>query len=384
MAVGIDSGRAAGLRLQFANTEPSQHVRDYRRAKMEEQVVPGFAPTRASQSHAVPTLASVPARAAKAVDRAVPALPPPAKRSKTTLPISPAVEFAGKARWNTPLRVGRWKEKWESARELGLDVAVRSFEQCGVVGVVRSVIAEVVVASVGDLLPLETVQKWLCLLCEYLELNADEQVLVVCLLRKFVQYGGKFVGEGDWARPQRWECVVAIACYFSVLLTEEFPGRTSMDLRELLGPNFHFGREQVEFLKSVDWRISVSTETFKEAKECCINVANEVDGEKELLISWFRVDDAVADRKKRTENATAASAAAAAEAAKAAKAALAVHTPVQYNPVQNVKKRNYAAIAPAKDSMVPTYVPQFAAAVPQPFVAPGVIPTVPQWMPRPW
>lgn len=351
---------------------------------MEEQVVPGFAPAEENLNQTVPSLAIAPTRTAKKVDRAVPAFEPPAKRLKTTAPISPAVEFPGKPRWQTPLRVGRWKEKWESARELGLEVAVRSFEQRGVVGVVRSTIAEVVVASVGDLLPIETVQKWLCLLCEYLELNADEQVLVVCLLRKFVQYGGKFVGEGDWARPQRWECVVAIACYFSVLLTEEFPGRTSMDLRELLGPNFHFGREQVEFLKAVDWRISISTEVFQETKECCVNVANGVAGEKEKLISWFRVDDAVADRKKRAEDAAAASAAAAAaaaEAAKVAKAALAAQTPVQYNPVQSGKKRNYAAIAPAKDSMVPTYVPQFAAAVPQPFVTSAIIPSVPQqWM----
>jgi hypothetical protein len=359
---------------------------------MEEQVVPGFAPAKASVWHpAVPSLVSDAKPSAKALDRAVPALPPP-KRLKTApadSTVSPAVEFPGKPRWQTPLRIGKSVEKWESARELGLDFAVRSREQRGVIAVVRSAIAEVVVASVGDLLPLATVQKWLCLLCEYLELNADEQVLVVCLLRKFTEYGGKFVGEGDWARPQRWECVVAIACYFAVLLTEEFPGRTSMDLRELLGPNFHFGREQVAFLKAVDWRISISTESFREVKECCVNVADKVPGEKDRLMSYFRINDAVADRKKRAAEAAvstpATAVASATHAAQAAKAALAAHPTVQYSAAPNVKKRSYAAIAPADDSMVPhAYVPQFAAAVPQPFMAPGVIPTVPQWMPHAW
>ncbi len=208
------------------------------------------------------------------------------------------------------------------------------------------------------------------------------------LLRKYIEYGGKFVGEGDWARPQRWECVVAIACYFAVLLTEEFPGRTSMDLRELLGPNFRFGVEQIAFLKAVDWRISISSEQFSDTKQCCVKVAEKVPGEKERLMSWFRIDDAVADREKRAADAAAAAAAAAAKAAKAAeaaKAALAVKPVVPLYNAPNVKKRGYAAIAPADDSLVPrAFVPQFAAAVPQSFMAPAVIPTVPQWMPHTW
>lgn len=373
--------------------------------KMEEQVVPGLAPCTGGARF----VRSVPVKAAKAAkvpnvvggsfgstvhDHAVPALRS-AKRPKLESNVaSPAAEYAGKMRWTTPLRTGRWLERWESARELGLHVAVRAREQSGVATVVRTAIAEAVVANVGDLLPLATVQKWLCLLCEYLELNADEQVLVVCLLRKYVSVGGRFVGEGDWARPQRWECVVAISCYFAVLLTEEFPGRTSMDLRELLGPNFRFGNEQVAFLKLVDWRISISDTVFSEVKECCVNVANNVPGEKARLMEWFRLDVAVADRKKRAAvadaAAKAASVAAAAAAAKAAKAATAAALAVKpglsyYNAPPNMKKRSFAAIAPANDSMVPVaFVPQFSAQVPQPFVAPGVIPSVPQWLPHGW
>ncbi len=252
----------------------------------EEQVVPGCA--KAATRRAPITNQRKKKRENPSASLVVPALRS-AKRAKTVSVLSPAAEYAGKARWATPLRVGKWFEHWESARELGLHVAVRSPERANVMNVVRTAIAEAVVNNVGSVLPLTTVLKWLCLLFEYLELNADEQVLVVCLLRKYVAAGGKFVGEGDWARPQRWECVIAISCYFSVLLTEEFPGRTSLDLRELLGPNFRFGVEQLAFLRIVDWRISVDAPTFGEVKECCVKVANNVEGEKQRLSQWFRV-----------------------------------------------------------------------------------------------
>lgn len=353
---------------------------------MEEQVVPGLVPCAAPRrvirstvkaKHATASVPTAVPSVAVPLDRAVPALRS-VKRSKL---VSPEPEYAGKMRWTTPTRTGAWLERWQSARELGLHVAVRSGEARRVNECIREAIAEAVVASVGELLPLATVKKWLCLLCEYLELNADEQVLVVCLLRKYVAAGGKFVGEGDWARPQRWECVVAISCYFAVLLTEEFPGRTSMDLRELLGPNFRFGREQVAFLKRVDWRISVSDAMFGEVKQCCMQVASGFLGAKEALMEWFRVDNAAAEREKR-----AAAMAAAAESAKAAKAAAALSvkaTFAYYDAPLNSKKRSFAAIAPANDSLVPVaYVPQFT--VPQPFVAPAVMRSVSQWLPHGW
>lgn len=362
---------------------------------MDEQVVPSFtssrpAPRRTARvSSSVPEGVEVPpGPRGGGTDCVVPGVQAKKQKVASTTFVSPAPEYPGKLRWQTPLRVGTWKEDWQSARELGLHVAVRSKEQRGVANVVRSAVAEIVVASVGDLLPLATVQKWLCLLCEYLELNADEQVLVVCLLRKYVESGGKFVGEGDWARPQRWECVVAVACYFAVLLTEEFPGRTSMDLRELLGPNFRFGREQIAFLKLVNWRISITAEQFREVKECCIGAWDKVPGQKERLLAWFRIDDAIADRKRRAADAASAAAAAAANAANAAKAAKAAmdSAAVTYKQPINTKKRAYAAIAPADDSMVPRAIaPQYAAAVRQPqYIPQAVIPAVPQWMPHHW
>lgn len=322
-----------------------------------EQVVPGGAvtvtrraPRIALRSKKIENINNKPK------DRSVPALPA-AKRTKTesgaavpsTFSVqSPAAEYKGRIRWATPSRVGNWVERWQSARELGLHVAVRTREKNDVGAVVRAAIAEAVVLNVGGLLPLATVQKWLCLLFEYLELNGDEQVLVVCLLRKYVAAGGKFLGQGDWARPQRWECVVAIACYFAVLLTEEFPGRTSLDLRELLGPNFRFGKEQLAFLLTVDWRISVSDESFGQVKECCINVAKKVDGEKERLMDMFKSPAVVVQVPSPVPQIPALS------ATPVTDTPLAVKAPFYAAPTTGMKrKRADTVVAPSDDSIVP-------------------------------
>ncbi|OSX75132.1 hypothetical protein BU14_0254s0012 [Porphyra umbilicalis] len=188
----------------------------------------------------------------------------------------------GTPRWQTPLRTGDWLEKWAGARQLGVS-SVDGNRAVGMCASLRSLVAKVVVLNVGGTLPVSTVEKWLCLLAEYLMLNADEHVLAVSLLKKYVQSGKPLVGEGDWARPQRWECVVAIACYLAVLLSEEFPGRTAMDLRELLGPNFRFGSEQMSFLKAVDWKISVAPEDFADARDLMARTG----GDDDKLLAWF-------------------------------------------------------------------------------------------------
>lgn len=333
---------------------------------MDEQVVPTFAPARPPLKRC-PT---VPANLPALVPKSSPLQPPSPPK------LSPAPEFPGKLRWETPLRASRHYEHWQGARELGIDHAVRSKVAAGVSTVARSAVAEVVVAYVGAGLPKDTVRKWLCLLCEYLELNADEVVLVVCLLRRYVRKGGKFVGKGDWARPQRWECVVAVACYLAVLLTEEFPGRTAMDLKELLGPNFKFGREQISFLKVVDWRISITGEVFKEVKEAVEGMMRREEEARKAINEWFMVDEAVLERERQ-----AAEEAAAAAAAVAAMAP----SPQQQIPVAAGKKRGYAAIAPADDSVVPRIVvPRIEAvhSVPAAFIR--TVPAVPHWAMHPW
>lgn len=81
--------------------------------------------------------------------------------------------------------------------------------------------------------------------------------------------GDRFIGNGDWTRPQRWEFAIAIACYRSVLLTAQFTGTTACDLHELLGPNFRFGREQISFLKSVNWQVYVAVNYVLEVRGGC-------------------------------------------------------------------------------------------------------------------
>lgn len=331
---------------------------------MDEQVVPTFAPARASLKRCPTVPADLPALVPKSASQ-------PCFSPKP----SPATEFSGKPRWETPLRASRHREHWQGARELGIDHAVRSKFATGVSNVVRSAVAEVVVAYVGAGLPKDTVRKWLCLLCEYLELNADEAVLVVCLLRRYVREGGKFVGNGDWARPQRWECVVAVACYMAVLLTEEFPGRTAMDLKELLGPNFKFGREQISFLKVVDWRISITGEVFKEVKEAVEGMMRGEEEARKTINEWFMVDEAVLEMKRRATE----------EAAAAAAAVAAMTAPQQQIPMAAGKKRGYAAIAPADDSVVPRIVvPRIEAihSIPATFIP--TVPAVPHWAMHPW
>jgi hypothetical protein len=247
---------------------------------------------------------------------------------------------AQKPRWETPLRIGTWPEAWQSAIDLSSDAPTTPQQLAAVSRTVRATVAEAVVSIVGEHLPRPTVEKWLCLLSEYLELNADEQILVLCLLRRYVECDGLFVGQADHLRPQKWEKVIAVACYLSVLLSEEFPGRTANDLRELLGPNFRFGAEQIVFLKQVDWRISISHEYFVETKMAV--VAND----RALLMGWFkRAQDAML-RKKLAEKAAA--------QAKASLAAIAAKA--ELNDVQTPllgKKRAAEEVSSPEDGVVP-------------------------------
>jgi hypothetical protein len=253
---------------------------------------------------------------------------------------SPAAPPAQKPRWETPLRVGTWPEAWQSAVALASDAPVSPLQLAAVSRTVRATVAEAVVSIVGDHLPRPTVEKWLCLLSEYLELNADEQILVLCLLRRYVDCDGLFVGESDHLRPQKWEKVIAVACYLSVLLSEEFPGRTATDLRELLGPNFRFGIEQMAFLKQVDWRISISHEFYVETKKAVMT------NDRVRLRGWFKRAQDLMSRRKLAERA-----AVEAKAKLAVIAAKAKHNAVQTPPLG--KKRTAEIMSSPEDGVVP-------------------------------
>lgn len=217
------------------------------------------------------------------------------KRAADTPPASQPP--AQKPRWETPTRAGTWPEAWQSAVELADDAPAKPESCTRITKNVRSSVADVIASYVGDQLPRPTAEKWLCLLSEYLELNADEQILVVCLLRRYIEFDGRLTGEDDHLRPQKWERVVAVCCYIAVLLSEEFPGRTATDLRELLGQNFRFGAEQIAFLKKVEWRISISHESFVETKRAILN------NDREKLAIWFKTATAAQTRNRQTKTA---------------------------------------------------------------------------------
>ena len=323
---------------------PAAVVTSTTAAVPERRLKPTKSIKKSKSSHAlVPTVSKPSPRARRVVETKLAAL------------ISPAAEYPKKLRWQTPRRTGKWSEPWQSARELGLHVCVRTANAADIMAVVKQCVAHAVVSHVGPHLPKHTVEKWLCLLCEYLDLNADEQVLVVCLLRKYVSAGGKFVGTGDWARPQRWECVVAVACYLAVLLTEEFPGRAAMDLRELLGPNFRFGKEQIDFLKTIDWKITVHPDMFKEVKDTSIDMIEGTKNHLDVTVEWFNT-------KQSTTAPTTTPSAPTPVATAPIKQAKSVAQPVissQAGVGKNVligKKRSFASIAPAEESVVPGIV----------------------------
>lgn len=228
--------------------------------------------------------------------------PKPSVNSKEEVPPS---EYPGKLRWQTPSRTGTWNEPWKSARHLCpltlLSTPEGQHKQIS--SMLRHTLSTAIVTYVGPLLPHATVNKWLCLLCEYLELNVDEEILVICLLRRYSKSGGRFIAQGDWARPQRWECVVAIACYLAVLLTEEFPGRTALDLKELLGNGFKFGHEQVEFLTVIDWKINVDPNEVKDIIDVCLLCINGDPNALNDINNWFSAETRdVSDAKLWNEN----------------------------------------------------------------------------------
>uniref|UniRef100_A0A7S0ZBZ9 Uncharacterized protein n=1 Tax=Timspurckia oligopyrenoides TaxID=708627 RepID=A0A7S0ZBZ9_9RHOD len=196
----------------------------------------------------------------------------------------PNNEIRKKPRWDTPRRSGVRKEPWECAKEIGAN-PVNPLEARITSAAVREVLSSVIVMSVG--LGKPTVDKWLQLLTEFLEMNVDEHLILLCLVKKYLSAGNSLRSELEFQRPQKWECVFGIGCYFSVLLSEEFAGRTAVDLRDLLGGNFKFGREQVSFLRAVDWRVNVDESEFNDARQLVCDLVQSKGASCESIISWL-------------------------------------------------------------------------------------------------
>eukprot|EP00184_Porphyridium_aerugineum_P003555 CAMPEP_0184708492 /NCGR_PEP_ID=MMETSP0313-20130426/37794_1 /TAXON_ID=2792 /ORGANISM="Porphyridium aerugineum, Strain SAG 1380-2" /LENGTH=397 /DNA_ID=CAMNT_0027170085 /DNA_START=949 /DNA_END=2142 /DNA_ORIENTATION=+ len=199
----------------------------------------------------------------------------------------PDNEIRKKPRWETPRRKGTWAEKWECAKEMGT-TPISAREAKITSWTVRNILSRVIVMNVG--LAKATVDKWLKLLAEFLELNVDEHLILLCLVQKFLAAGNTLRSDSDYQRPQRWECIIGIACYFAVMLSEEFPGRTALDLRDLLGGSFSFGKEQIAFLKAVNWRVNVSEEEFNSAKELMADYIQTDAISDSKIMSWLNVN----------------------------------------------------------------------------------------------
>lgn len=244
-------------------------------APTENMYVPGYAPVAAPLAPAAMPLMSTEAKDLE------------------------AARMRLKPRWETPRRRGTWTERWQSAKDMGTDsVPLDAAARVG--SSIRRYVSKIININVG--LPISTVEKWFHLLAEYLELSADEHVIMVTLFRKYVSAHGPLVSSMDWARPQKWECVLAVACYLSVLLSEEFAGQTAKELKDLLGPQFRFGAELSEFLKTTDWRINVSAEEFAKARDVFLS-ADGTHSTEALLHNWFSEMTNKSVEKKNTAGA---------------------------------------------------------------------------------
>ena len=238
--------------------------------------------------------------------------PPPQKQARRkTAEKLPEVTSGSKRhpRWSTPRRTGKWKENWQCAKDWGPESSVTKEYVKEMCEVVRCAVSDEVSKRCKSLgVGRATVEKWMCLLAEYLELNGDEHVLLAVLISRYGKGKRGWTGEHDWCRPQQWECVVAIAAYLAVLLSEEFPGKVAQDLQELLGRNFRFGREQIAFLLAVDWRVNVGEEEFGEIENLIENAGKEIRNKSgaartegpafKTFVSWFTGRDATSELKK--------------------------------------------------------------------------------------
>ncbi|EME32448.1 hypothetical protein Gasu2_04930 [Galdieria sulphuraria] len=176
------------------------------------------------------------------------------------------------SRYKSPLRQGNWHESWESARSLGAD-SVPSQKSYMVISRVKHIISMIVQRS--TCLSLTTLDKWLTLMCNFIEFNADEYVLFLIMVKKYLVSDGQLLSLHDCTRPQKWERVLAVCAYFVVFLSEEFTGRIRRDLEDLMGPAFHFGKEQQSFLSVVDWKVNVAYKEFEKVHQFLLLEGNE-------------------------------------------------------------------------------------------------------------
>ncbi|GJQ08739.1 hypothetical protein GpartN1_g530.t1 [Galdieria partita] len=193
----------------------------------------------------------------------------PDSGSQVTVPVSIP---SPSSRYKSPLRIGNWQESWESARSLG-PPSIQSAKSDIVIARVKHIISMIIQRS--TCLSLTTLDKWLTLMCNFIEFNADEFVLFLIMLKKYLMSNGQLQSLHDHTRPQKWERVLAVCAYFVIFLSEEFTGRIRRDLEDLMGPAFHFGKEQASFLSVVEWKVNVSYNEFEKLHQILLLEGNE-------------------------------------------------------------------------------------------------------------
>jgi hypothetical protein len=210
--------------------------------------------------------------------------------------------------------------------------------------------------------PLATVSKWLELVSDYLALNADELLLMLIYLVRYIALNAKHPLRGaaenagsteqevlrerrsdiaskahepsmtfglapsDFERPlfrpidvstgkpmracnepraQQWEQVLAVAAYTAVFSLEEFPRRTELEIRDLLGGvRWSMRAAQLLVYDALEWRLLVLEAEYVAVRDLVLQAA--IHGEQspsQLLadtISVVRLERARADRERQT------------------------------------------------------------------------------------
>lgn len=90
------------------------------------------------------------------------------------------------------------------------------------------------------------------------------------LFRPYNPKTGQLMRACEEPRAQRWERVLAVAAHTSVFLTEEFPRRSELELRDLLGSGWSMRNAQLDVYDALDWRLSVDLGEFARARDAVL------------------------------------------------------------------------------------------------------------------
>eukprot|EP00166_Cyanidium_caldarium_P001152 ctg_1555.g545 len=211
--------------------------------------------------------------------------------------------------------------------------------------------------------PFATVSKWLELVCDYLSLSADELVMMLIYLTRYIVLNAEYplervqpgrpspptqrtptstaesdmlvpdqersadtkrlppVFHSEYERPlfrpvnpltsqliracdepraQLWEQVLAVTAYTAVFTMEEFPRRTELELRDLLGNgNWSMRDAQVQVYRALDWRLVVCDTEFEQVRDLVLQGA--IQGEASATQLLEELSQVVREERRRLD-----------------------------------------------------------------------------------